>query len=80
LSKLPLPSGPEAPCTQPDTEQERFSPADPVHHILRKSNPILTPMPVAARYQLSKIDYDVSRPDFNGLHVEIQACSQEEWG
>jgi hypothetical protein len=45
-----------------------------------KSNPILAPMPVAARYHLSKIDYDVSRPDFNGLHVEIQACSQEEWG
>jgi hypothetical protein len=21
----------------------------------------------------------VSRPDFNGLRVEIQACSQEEW-
>jgi hypothetical protein len=53
-------------------------PARASHHAKIESDPRADTR--SGKIPITKIDYDVSRPDFNGLHVEIQACSQEEWG
>ncbi|CUX23968.1 hypothetical protein AGR7C_Cc160219 [Agrobacterium deltaense Zutra 3/1] len=76
LSKFPLPSEPERHASGRTLNENAFHP--PVKHHAKS---VTTPRRRrCGEIQITKIDYDVSRPDFNGLHVEIQVCSQEEWG